>query len=394
MRILYSFPDTMGAPGIGTTALEQVRSLARAGVDVHVAATATRSDPGVPCELTMTAGGRRVRHGMLGRDRAGALRAYGWHDHRVAGMLRRGLRVDAVHCWPQATLRTAAAAARLGIPVLRQAPSTHTGHAVETVAALHRSMGIEMRGGNVHGHSDALVSRELEEYDAADLILVPSAHAAETFVVRGVPRERLAEHRFGCDLDRFHPGGETRPDGRVTVLFAGRGEPAKGLHHALHAWARAGVQEAARLVICGEVDADMTARMGDLLTQPGVELRGYVRDLAPLMRTADLLLLPSLNEGSALVTYEAQACGCVPLVSDACGAPVEHEVHGLVHRAGDESAIAEHLRRCIFDTGALASMRRRVIAARDRLSWDAAADGLVEAYRTAGAGRRRFLQAA
>src|SRR3954469_410508 len=144
-RVLYSFPDTLGAPGIGTTALQQVRSLAGLGLDVHVAATALAADPGVPSTLTLTVGGRRIRHRLLGRDRAGALRAYAWHDRRVAAMLgRRGDRFDVVHCWPQATLRTAKRAAGLGIPVLRQAPSTHTAYAVERIAALHAELGIPM----------------------------------------------------------------------------------------------------------------------------------------------------------------------------------------------------------------------------------------------------------
>jgi D-inositol-3-phosphate glycosyltransferase len=107
------------------------------------------------------------------------------------------------------------------------------------------------------------------------------------------------------------------------------------------------------------------------------------------MRAADVLLLPSLNEGSALVTYEAQASGCVLLVSDATGAPAEHMVHGLVHPAGDETALAEHLRLLTTDRDLLARLRGDVIAGRDRLSWDAAAGGLADAYGAAIAARRR-----
>ena len=38
------------------------------------------------------------------------------------------------------------------------------------------------------------------------------------------------------------------------------------------------------------------------LEQPGIEELGFVSDVPELMRRIDVLLLPSLNEGSALVT--------------------------------------------------------------------------------------------
>ena len=178
-----------------------MRSLARLGLDVHVAATSLAEDPGVPCTLTMSAAGRRVPHRALGRDRAGSLRAYAWHDRRVAAMLRRrGSSFDVVHCWPQATLHTARSARAQKLPVLRQAPSTHTAHAIATVSELHRDLGLPLRPGDVHGHSAQLVAREQAEYDAVDRVLIPSEHAARTFADNGVPAERIALHRFGCDL--------------------------------------------------------------------------------------------------------------------------------------------------------------------------------------------------
>ena len=49
LRVLYSFPDTLGAPGIGTTAWNQVQSLVGLGHEVRVCATAVaREVPGAP----------------------------------------------------------------------------------------------------------------------------------------------------------------------------------------------------------------------------------------------------------------------------------------------------------------------------------------------------------
>ena len=83
------------------------------------------------------------------------------------------------------------------------------------------------------------------------------------------------------------------------------------------------------------------------------------------MRDADVLVLPSLTEGSALVTYEAQAAGCALLVSEAAGAPCEHRREGLVHAPGDVAALTEHFRRVDSDRQAAAGAARG--GARERL---------------------------
>jgi len=61
------------------------------------------------------------------------------------------------------------------------------------------------------------------------------------------------------------------------------------------------------------------------------------------MRQSDVLVLPSLEEGSALVTYEARGSGCVLLVSDAAGAVCKHMENALVHPAGDVAELAKHI---------------------------------------------------
>ena len=76
------------------------------------------------------------------------------------------------------------------------------------------------------------------------------------------------------------------------------------------------------------------------------------------MRQSDVFVLPSVEEGSALVTYEAQACGCVLAVSDATGAPA----HRSVRPARDVDALAAHLRKLEGDPALLARLRAATVA--------------------------------
>jgi glycosyltransferase involved in cell wall biosynthesis len=90
-----------------------------------------------------------------------------------------------------------------------------------------------------------------------------------------------------------------------------------------------------------------------------------------------------MEEGSALVTYEARACGCVLAISDRAGAPAEDGVDALVHRAGDAAALSAQLRTLASDPDALARLRAASLARARELTWADAGAALAEAYETA-----------
>jgi len=110
-----------------------------------------------------------------------------------------------------------------------------------------------------------------------------------------------------------------------------------------------------------------------------------VADPAALMRSCDVLVLPSFEEGSALVTYEARACGCVLAVSDRTGAPGTDGVDAFVHAAGDQAALAAHLRALAADPALLARVRAASLEAARDLTWSAAGRVLAGAYAAARA---------
>jgi glycosyltransferase involved in cell wall biosynthesis len=134
------------------------------------------------------------------------------------------------------------------------------------------------------------------------------------------------------------------------------------------------------LVICGEFVPGYREVVARGLALPGVEVRGYVSDLTGLMRESDLFVLPSVEEGSALVTYEAQVAGCVPLVSTAAGALLDHDVHGLVHRPGDVATLTAQLDLLDADRATLGRLGAAAMAHAPELSWAAASRNLVAAY--------------
>jgi glycosyltransferase involved in cell wall biosynthesis len=385
MRVLYSFPTRLGTTGIGTTAWHQIEGLAGAGVAVTaVCATCERPLPeGVELVETLRPAGVRVPFRVLGLERTVAL-----HDRRAAALLRRRrAAVDVVHSWPLGAERTLRAARDLGIASVLERPNAHTRFAVEAVAAVRADLGLGPDPNSPHALRAARLAREEREYALARGLLCPSDFVARTFRDAGVPDERIVRHRYGYDPARFGAEGR-RDDGDrpLTVGFVGRGEPRKGLHTALRAWLDSGAAERGRFVIAGAVDPDYRAKLAALLDHPSVEEHGFVADPAALMRTFDVLVLPSVEEGSALVTYEARACGCVLAVSDHSGAVAADGQDALVHPAGDTAALTRHLQMLADDPGLLRRLRAASLASVSELTWARAGEVLADRYAATATG--------
>jgi D-inositol-3-phosphate glycosyltransferase len=383
VRVLYSFPHTLGKPGISTTAFHQIQGVIAAGATVDVVCTTLgRELPGARRVVeTMQLVGARIPHRAIGVHRA-----YRRHDRRAARLLER-LRtdVDLVHCWPAGCLSTLRTARALGIPSFREAPSAHTQTAYEDAARAARILGVELPRDHHHRYDPRHLRRELDEFAAADYLLVPSEYVEQTFLDRGHSPDQLLRHGYGFDPESF---AAVPTDGRsgsrngLTAVFVGRGEPNKGLHLALRAWLDSGAAERGRFLLCGEILPAYREKIAALLEHPSVEERGFVADVGAVMRSADILVHPSITEGSALVTYEAQAVGCALLVSTAAGAPCTHLEECLVHEPGDVATLTDHLRRVDRDRTLLDALRGRARANAAGLTWAAAGERLVDAYAT------------
>ena len=387
LRVLYSFPHAIGRPGIGTTAWFQVDGVRNAGAAVVLSCTSVARPfpPDVKVLKSLSLGRLRVPHTALGVNRALA-----WHDKVTARWLQKHANeIDAVHVWPSGALSTIRAARRLGVPVFREVPNAHTRTAYELVAEERKRLGLQPVPGASHTLDPWRLEREEQEFQETDFLLVPSAFVRQSFLDRGFPPERLLQHHYGFDASRFGAVGDAAPDPAegLQIVFLGSCEPRKGLHHALQAWRDSGAGKRGRFRVCGRFEPGYRESLGDLLTSPGVEETGFVDDPSKLLASCHALVLPTIEEGSALVTYEARASGCLLLVSEASGARCEHGRHGLVHRPGDVATLTEHLRELSDHPARVNELRAGAREGVGELSWEAAGRTLLGRYRDGVAGR-------
>lgn len=380
IRVLYSFPHKLGADRICTTAWQQVAGLAAAGVEVLACPGAlSRLLPaGVTVRPTLSRGRFRIPYKAIG-----SMRAFLLHDYIVSQRMEKlAGQIDIIHTWPLGALRTLKTAAKLGIPTVLERPNAHTQFAYEVVRKECEKLGLTLPSNHEHAYKSDVLERELEEYEWASRLLCPSDFVASTFLERGFARERLARHQYGFDETIFSTEAKQKT-GRsgLTMLFVGGCAPRKGLHYALEAWLKSSACHDGEFLIAGAFVTGYAEKLAPLLSHSSVRQLGHRSDVADLMRQSDVLVLPSIEEGSALVTSEARGCGCVLLVSDAAGAVCAHGENALVHHAGDVQALTAHINSLQQDRGLLEKLRNASLKTVDQITWTAAGRSLLDVYR-------------
>jgi glycosyltransferase involved in cell wall biosynthesis len=387
VSVLYSFPNKLGAARICYTAWQQVNSLAEAGADVLVfpGVLSRPVPPGVRVRPTLARGRVRIPYRLLGTIRTVAL-----HDHIVAHRLEKlAGQIDIVHTWPLGALETLKTAARLGIPTVLERCNAHTGFAMEVVQKECDRLGVKLPSDHEHAYNAEKLHKEEEEYGLANRLLCPSDFVVRTFLERGYPAAKLARHQYGFDERVFHPGSEPRNAKRgLTMLFVGVCAVRKGVHYALEAWLKSPACQDGTFLIAGEFLPDYAEKLEPMFQHPSVQVLGHRNDVAELMRKSDILVLPSIEEGSALVTSEARGSGCVLVVSEAAGAICRHMENALVHSVGDVSALVQHITLLHEDRALLERLRAASLATVPELTWSAAGRILLEVYRETIAAHR------
>ena len=385
IRVLQSFPHKIGAARICTTAWHQAVGVANAGAELQVITGVVHKPlpSNVRVRTTLARGRLRIPYRVLGSSRALAL-----HDRLVARALPKlADRIDIVHVWPMASLETLRTARRLGIPTVLERPNAHTRFAYGVVQQECNRLGVMLPANHEHAFNADTLRREELEFALADRLLCPSDFVLRTFLDKGFDSAVLARHIYGYDDAAYHPPEQPRPQREgLTVLFAGVCAVRKGLHFGLEAWLSSSASASGTFLIAGEFLPDYRAKLAPMLAHPSAKVLGHRSDVPELLRTSDVLVLPSLEEGSALVCSEAIASGCVPLVSDASSAACRHDENALVHKAADVATLAAHLTTVHEDRDVLERLRDGCRQTALEFTWTKAGVRLVEVYEEVLAG--------
>ena len=313
-----------------------------------------------------------------------ALRRGGWYsyvkDNLFDALSRKYIPAcDIFHAWGNYALISMPYARRAGAAVVIERGSTHPYYQDAILKEEYERFGIQAE----RAHPQ-IIEKGLKEIELADKVIIPSEFVRRTFVAQGIPEAKLAVIPYGFNPSHFHP--EEKRDKVFRVLFVGNISVQKGVHYLLEAWERLALPNA-ELVFIGTVENELRPLLDKHASR--IILRGHVKheDLYKEYSQASVFVLPSLQEGSALVTYEAMACGLPLLVSENTGSIATDGEHGYIVPIRSADAIADKLQWMYDHPEEAAAMGRQGRDFVQDFTWSRYTDSVIEVYKEVLASR-------
>ena len=369
--ILYSIAADIGGVGLATTAQEGLRAAADGGILGRAIAYSNRQSEVAPSLIKSLAWHPvRLLANIERQTYYGAKKQY--LDWIAARQLRRG-RHDCFHGWSGESLRTLIEARSRRVPSMIEIPTWHRN---KFRRKAFYTMSERDRPDTWRNRVRVTRQQMLTEYEMADLVLVQSEMAAESFLEMGREAERIFYVGRGVDPARFRPA--QYPD-RFRLVFVGALKKRKGVHHLLEAWSRLGLKDA-ELVLVGAVHEEVRPAL-DQYADATVILPGHVADVREYLEHASAFVFVSECEGSAKATYEAAACALPAITTRESGDVVVDGETGVVIPANDADALAGAIESFHHNRDKLPVMGAAARARVDReLTWEHHRRRLLHAY--------------
>ncbi len=286
---------------------------------------------------------------------------------------------NVLHAWSGSAEPSLVKARSNGVATILERSSAHMSEQCRILRSEHKKLGIKWVE-----TPRKTVERELREYILADKIAVPSLFVERSFMREGDFSGKLYRNGFGVNLSNFCPG--QKPDDVFRVIYAGAMSVRKGIHYLVKAFQSANIPNS-ELLLVGGGTPHTSALLGK--SDPRIKWIGHrpQKELAEHYRSGSVFVMPSIEEGQAMVQFQALACG-LPLICTEntggedllsggqapsgtfCDAIREYPA-GYVVPPCDADAIARCLREISGSSDVYAQKRRAAIDLRaNDISWD------------------------
>jgi glycosyltransferase involved in cell wall biosynthesis len=301
------------------------------------------------------------------------------HDRFSARMVKKhASELKAVYAYEDCALNTFLTAKSLGLKCIYELPIAYW--KVSHQILKEEAERLPAWKATLIGNKDSAekLQRKTQELELADHILCPSE-----FVYNTLPKEFAQK----CTIIPY--GAPTiieqkcRMPGKLRFLFAGELSQRKGLADLFEAIKLLKVKNAAEWVVFGSLLQPLDfyrKQFQDFKYEPPRANQA----LLELMLECDVLVLPSLVEGRAIVQLEALACGLPLIITPNTGGTdlVQEAVTGFVVPIRSPAAIAEKLEWFIDNQHLLPFMSLACRKKAQQVSWKAFRNQLVTCLNT------------
>ena len=353
VRLLTNYPRRVAARWLPA---ERVQTLRRHGLLSRAARHAASGEPPEQVEAALKQ--------MFGR----------WAARRHIAEVP-----DVVHCWSGVAEESLRACADRAICTVARG-SAHIRTQYELLAAEQVRTGCRLEK-----PSAWIIAREEREYDLAFRVIVPSSFARRSFIERGHDPGKIAVVNLSWRARGFEAdeaivarrAQRLRSGAPLRVLYTGALSYRKGMHDMRAVLGALGPRMSFRLVGPLLDECADFAREAARVAQ--VQAAVPESHLPEVYAWGDVFLLPTIEDGFAVVLAQAQAAGLPLIATTNCGAPdiIEGGGQGFIVPVRTPSAIIERLEWCNTNREELARMVERLYEQPPRRSWDDAASDFI-----------------
>jgi glycosyltransferase involved in cell wall biosynthesis len=203
-----------------------------------------------------------------------------------------------------------------------------------------------------HGATADSIATENAKFALASFVYSCSPEVEKSLAAAGVPDEKLLHTSYGLrQSDILSPSDiqNRKQHTTFTAIFVGSIGVRKGVHLLVDYWSRSEVKGKLKLV--GHIDEEIKPILAPYLERDDIEHVPFVNDLRDIYKEADVFMLPTLEEGSPLVTYLALGAGLPSIVSPmGSGGLIEDGEEGLVLDPHDEAGWIKALQQMAEDS--------------------------------------------
>lgn len=271
-----------------------------------------------------------------------------WMDIRTAHYLSVS-KANIFHGWTHSSLLSIKKANEMGKITIIERGNSHPFHTRNILSEEHEKYKIKnffdfqndsffLKKFNLwrYEFDEALV-----EIDNSDHLFVNSEFCAKTYTTNGVDRKKITVIPRGFNPKIYSPRKMQIKKDKFIVLFVGNLLIRKGVVYILEAWEKINLVNAELWFVgtlTDEVEMVLKEFMGKF---SNIKIMGSVYEPSSYYSKASVFVFPSLDEGSAKVTYESMATGLPCIFTENAGSLADKDSAYIVRtRSSDDIANA------------------------------------------------------
>lgn len=214
------------------------------------------------------------------------------------------------------------------------------------------------------------------EIKNCDYIFVPSEFAEKSYIEQGINKNKLIKIPFGVDIKKFKP--KQKKDSIFRAIYVGRISLEKGIQYLLEAWSSLELKNA-ELLLCGRVMPNIRKIVDKYKNNKTIKLLGHVNPIK-YYQNSDIFIFPSLQEGSALVTYEAMACGLPLITTSNSGSVAREGKDGFIIPIRNIKQLKEKIKYFYDNPNEIKRMGKNARKRAEKYTWEKYGERVVKEY--------------